>query len=157
MKKALNRKISAASVILLIITGLWIAFIWFHSAFNAETSGAESNFILDFLNNLLKSLGLSYEFTSHIIRKSAHFCEFAMLGFLSLWTARSFKKCIFKNLMPVGFVCLFTAVSDEYLQLYIPGRAGMVEDVVLDFCGALAGVLFLVLIVAIKSLFKRGK
>ena len=91
------------------------------------------------------------------MRKSAHFCEFALLGCLTAWTGFLQNKRIVKNLTSIGFVCLATAVIDEYLQYYSAGRSAQVNDVVLDFAGVVAGLVFFVLIHWIKGLFKKSK
>ena len=41
---------SAFSIIMLIVTAAYIAFIWFHSMMNADDSTQESVAILDWLN-----------------------------------------------------------------------------------------------------------
>ena len=40
------------------------------------------------------------------------------------------------------FICLFYAVTDEYHQMFIPGRGSSVSDVLIDFGGALVGLGF---------------
>lgn len=76
-----------------------------------------------------------------VIRKGAHFLEFAVLAVLVFFLVKSynlpFKMCI---LIALGY-CLLFAISDEIHQLFVEGRRGMVLDVVLDFCGSFVGVL----------------
>ena len=40
-------------------------------------------------------------------------------------------------------VCLLYAASDEIHQAFVPGRGPSVFDVLLDFCGAVTGTVFL--------------
>ena len=40
-----------------------------------------------------------------------------------------------------GLFCLLFAVFDEVHQLFVPGRAGMYQDVILDFCASLTAAL----------------
>ena len=71
----------------------------------------------------------------HHIRKLAHFCEFALLGFL---LCHSFSALGVSNRTATGyilFLALFAAVLDEYIQSFSPGRASRVKDVLLDFSG----------------------
>lgn len=73
--------------------------------------------------------------TEHYIRKLAHFCEFALLGLL---LCRSFSAFGVKNFAATGYILflgLLTAVIDEYIQSFSPGRGSMVKDVLLDFAG----------------------
>lgn len=148
------------TVVLTIITIAYIFFIWVHSSMSAEASTEESTSVLSFIDTIFKWLGLSFELTDHIIRKTAHFCEFALLGALVLWNGYLFNHKVIKNLLSCGFICLATATIDEAIQLSSPGRAGMVTDILLDFSGVIAGFLFFIIV---YNLFiytknrKRGK
>ena len=92
---------------------------------------------------------------SFIVRKAAHFCEFALLGCLTLWTAYIKNKRVIRNLMSAGFVCLAVAVADEMIQITSPGRSAEVVDVTIDFFGACAGALFFIIVLSIVKLFKK--
>ena len=76
-------------------------------------------------------------------RKTAHAMEYAVLGLLTagayIRRGTSIRKGI---LVPWGIAALYAA-SDEFHQLFVPGRSGQVSDVVLDSAGVLAGVLLL--------------
>ena len=77
------------------------------------------------------------------VRKTAHAMEYAVLGLLTagayIRSGTSIRKGI---LVPWGIAALYAA-SDEFHQLFVPGRSGQVSDVVLDSAGVLAGVLLL--------------
>lgn len=143
-------------ITLAVITALYIGFIWWRSTLTAEDSTVESIGVLHFLKGICKSLGLGVELTDHIVRKSAHFCEFALLGCLSAWTGYLYNHRVLRNLTTVGFVSLAVAVVDEMIQLAPVGRSAEVADVVLDFSGAVAGVIFFIIIVSIVKLFKKS-
>lgn len=155
MSKVVPSKKNISFVILLIITAVYILFIWWHSTLTADESSVESANVLEFLINFLRSLGINAELTDHIVRKSAHFCEFALLGCLTGWTFYSNNKRIIKNLLSIGFICLSTAVVDELVQISSMGRSAEVPDVALDFVGAVFGLLFFVIVIVIIQLFKR--
>ncbi|MBR1731600.1 MAG: VanZ family protein [Ruminococcus sp.] len=152
-----RRKSTVFKIILFVLTGAYIAFIWIHSTMDAKTSTGESTLVLEFLTNFFKSIGISAQLTDHIIRKSAHFCEFALLGCLTLWCGYLINKNIVKNLMSVGFVYLFVAVIDEYIQLFSAGRSCEVKDVLLDFTGSICGATFFIVIIIIILLVKKRK
>lgn len=120
------------------------AFIWFNSMASKESSGELSSGIMLFLKGLIDPENrIDAEFLHHIVRKTAHFSEFFLLGSLytllrSQFSARKKEVCTF--LAP--FAVLTTAVTDEYIQLFT-GRGSRVSDVVLDFVGGLCGILVL--------------
>ncbi|MCH5303676.1 MAG: VanZ family protein [Ruminococcus sp.] len=149
------KKHSLFSKIMLVITALYIGFIWWHSTLTAVESTVESTSVLLFVQNILKSIGLNANLTDYLIRKSAHFCEFALLGCLCLWTSYLHNKRIIKNFMPSGFVCLAVAVADELIQTGSFGRSAEVTDVVLDFFGAVSGALLFIIVISIVKLIKH--
>ncbi len=74
------------------------------------------------------------------VRKSAHFFLYLVLGALAVWTAFSFgiEK---RRLWIAFFFCLFYAGSDEFHQIYVPGRAGRLLDVGVDTAGSAIGII----------------
>ena len=122
--------------LLLIVT---LCFIWGNSLLSREDS---SNLSLG-LTAWLRSIGLPVG--EHFVRKTAHFCEFALLGgeltlLLRLRGGRGFQ-CFCNS----AFAALLTAVADETIQIF-SGRGSQVADVVLDFSGAVLGILAFTLI-----------
>jgi len=47
------------------------------------------------------------------------------------------------------------AATDEFHQLFVPGRSGQVKDVLLDSCGAAVGVLILMLVAALIRFIRK--
>lgn len=37
-------------------------------------------------------------------------------------------------------ICILYAISDEFHQLFVPGRGGQIRDVLIDSTGAIVGV-----------------
>ena len=137
---------------------LWCGFIFYMSSRVAEESDALS---LGFIGHILSwvmpdydSMSLSDQLAleqnyNHLVRKLAHFTEFALLGALALNAARHLQLR-----HPLALSWAFSvlyAASDEIHQLFVPGRAGMITDVCIDSCGALLGVLLLALLLHAKS------
>ena len=76
-----------------------------------------------------------------VIRKCAHFAEYALLGFtlaIPMYTYR-----IRKFWLPVfaGLICVVYAMLDEYHQTFSAGRSPRLTDVGIDACGAIVGIL----------------
>lgn len=123
---------------------LWTLFIWSRSLMSAEASSADSNAVAAWLMGLLgwetKPLWLTL-----VIRKCAHFAEFAVLG--TLWGVGG-------RLYPLRLVWLYGAAVgavDECLQFLAPGRGPMVTDVLIDTAGYLCGWLLVGLILYARS------
>ncbi len=116
-----------------------LGFIWGHSMMSPEDSSNESLWLLQLLTPLLELFFGPGQVTHYLIRKLAHFAEFAALGFLlygnaTCWTARR-QWCM------AGQLGLLAAFLDETIQIF-SGRGAQIQDVWLDFSGVIAGILF---------------
>ena len=111
--------------------------IFVNSSLPATESGKLSGFVAQFVAQLSQLLDITLKGdVEHTIRKLAHFLEFACLGLLWCKTFASFRV---SNRTSTGYIlllCLLTAVTDEYIQLFSLGLEGRVMDVLLDFSGA---------------------
>lgn len=154
-----ERKNYLFRLIMILLTAGLIAFAFMHSSMNADESGAESAVTMGFLQNILNALGINIELTDHIVRKLAHFAEYSAIGIMLMSTAYAFNKSrpyVFYT--HILFAGLFTAVIDEAIQLNVPGRAGMITDVLLDFSGVVTGtVVMLILLTIYKAVRKKGR
>ena len=119
-----------------------LCFIWSNSLVGKEGSASLSRTVTAWLN------GIGIPVTEHYVRKSAHFCEFGLLGceLMLLFWLRSGVH--FQNLCNAAFAALLSAVTDETIQIF-SGRGSQVQDVVLDFSGALTGILLVTLIISL--------
>lgn len=94
-----------------------------------------------------------YSTTQTVVRKTAHFTEYAMLGALLLLTLRSwFGPGIHLRLIAWGGGT-FYAMTDELHQLLVDGRSGQWTDVLLDSAGVLTGTL--IAFVLLRKILKR--
>ncbi len=76
----------------------------------------------------------------HIVRKIAHFTEYFILAGLAVHLSYLYA-CRWKNILGyILFGLLLVPVIDEFIQLFSAGRAGMVQDILLDFFGAVTGL-----------------
>ena len=129
---------------------LILIFIFGNSLLSGEESGEMSASVLDFLDPALRPIGelispepVTEDQLHHAVRKLAHFTEFACLGFFSallLWQCLSTLRTTYFGYLLFG--TLMSAVCDEFLQSFT-GRGPSVRDVMLDFSGALTGILLL--------------
>lgn len=86
---------------------------------------------------------------SFIVRKFAHFFEYAALGFL-IGCALFLSRRRFSPVISVICSALYS-ISDEIHQYFVPGRACRIFDVGVDTLGALTGTLILALIILIVN------
>ena len=121
----------------LLLVVVLTAVIFVNSSLPATESGKLSGFVAQFVAQLSQLLDIELKGdVEHTIRKLAHFLEFACLGLL--W-CKNFASFRVSNRTSTGYIlllCLLTAVTDEYIQLFSLGREGKVMDVLLDFSGA---------------------
>lgn len=76
------------------------------------------------------------------VRKAAHAGEYAVLGILMAASFRLYLKWKGIRLMIVTWAAaVIYAATDEFHQLFVPGRSGQLSDIMLDGAGAAAGIL----------------
>ena len=155
--------------VLTLLTLLWMLVIFVMSGATDDESKAQSGsvcrilcetFVEDF-ENLPPDKQLDIEESlSFPVRKCAHFTEYTVLGVLLTLTADAWLPAgqrdtegsrtdsLSAGFMPAraGFAAPFFtgvlyAVSDEIHQLFVPGRAGQIRDVLIDACGVFVGII----------------
>ena len=135
--------------------------VFMFSAQSGDSSGETSMNVTENVSQHLFTDNISrdaLEILEQIIRKLAHFIEFAALGFFVFAFTNTFavkrKKAIIISLI---FSALY-ALSDEIHQFFVPERACRLTDVLLDSFGALSGILiFIALCDLTKKLRNRNK
>ena len=140
-----------------------ICFIFIMSSFGHNSSDAQSNLFVDFIaqnfphvrhgleNNLISLSTLIF-----LVRKTAHFTEYAILGALFYLNLIQFPKLnshIKKLLLPILFSFLY-AITDELHQVFVPGRSAQFRDVLIDTLGASFGAIITYLIVKLFTKIK---
>ena len=125
-----------------------VAFIWCTSLLPQEVSAGFSRFVGQIVDWLFPSPGTAAEGEGQgILRKIAHFTEFAALGALLSWLVRMLRQkngelFVFPVAGGVTVACL-----DELIQCFVPGRGPGLLDVGIDSAGVLLGM-FLVFLLA---------
>ena len=129
----------------LLLTFLIMLFIFCQSALPAELSQQESGVVVRFLAGVT---GLEEGLVSFIVRKGAHFLEYLVLGISLFWTVRDLRmkhgrvpdELAGRAVLVPWVVGVLYAVTDEVHQYFVPGRSCELRDVLIDACGAAAGV-----------------
>ncbi|KMK77387.1 VanZ family protein [Alkalihalobacillus pseudalcaliphilus] len=136
----------------------WMGLIFFLSHQPGDQSGQLSSGmtkqLIHIIQTLLPFINLEMETLHFFIRKGAHFFSYFVLAIL-IYNA-ILQSGWNKRLAPVYAWSIATvyAMTDEFHQLFIPGRSGEVRDVVIDSAGSLLGV---ALVVSILWMRKRLK
>lgn len=120
-------------------------FIFKNSLQIAEVSSAHSHESMETINKLLGVLGIG-PLSEYIVRKLAHFSEFALLGFWFMLCLRVYTRRFVRHVSWPLFFGLLVANIDETIQLYVPGRSSSVRDVIIDFVGVLTGLFIALLL-----------
>ncbi len=103
---------------------------------------------------LFEALGVTDADTmTFIVRKTAHFLEYLVLGVLASlafgpWRTHGRERVRRAVAAAVVYACV--PVADETIQLFVPGRAGMVADMLLDMSGCPTGDLLAWLATALR-------
>ena len=134
--------------IFIVLLVLWMGFIFSMSCENAEessnTSGQTIRVVLSAVPgfeeqpeevkvNIIEKL-------QFIVRKSAHFIGYMILGILASGLILYYGN-INKKYLLAFLICVIYAISDEIHQLFVPGRSGQVRDVLIDSAGSLLGII----------------
>ena len=135
--------------ILSILILLNLALIWGNSMLTGISSEAVSGGVLAFLGRFLPVLLTEAGHT--LLRKAAHFSEFALLGLLYCGRHRLVKEETPVHLMGFG---LAVACIDETIQIFTPDRASSLIDVWIDASGFALG---LVVIITACKLYNKIK
>lgn len=141
----------------------WAIFIFAMSSFPAPASSSQSDFFVRPLQTLAPNT--SPHTLTTIVRKIAHFTEYAILGFLAIITFYAYvnrekplSSFIFR-LRPtliISLICLIYSITDEFHQAFIPGRSPQPIDVVIDTLGVIMGIImFLVFTKYYKSCYNK--
>ena len=88
------------------------------------------------------------DMTSFLVRKAAHMSEYAVLTILFGLTIREYKKEPWL-LLALAATAAYAA-TDEFHQLFVPGRSGQLKDVLIDTAGGALGLVLLALILYLK-------
>ena len=151
-------------LILWIAVGIVAGMIFWFSAQDGATSGQLSGGITEKVVEVVEpdydslpepEQQTLFDAVQFAVRKSAHFSEYALLGFLLRLLCASYalrRGGLVAWLCGTGY-----AATDELHQWFVAARSAMWQDVCLDSSGVLAGVLFATGILALIAYRKRRR
>ena len=92
------------------------------------------------------------------IRKCAHMFEYAVLFWLTRWSAITIRRPAYIVPGMLSFViCLLYAASDEWHQSFVPGRSAQMQDEAVDMAGSLIAAFLVPYFFALKSFCSRTR
>ena len=125
-------------VLYLSLVLLLTAFIWGNSLQSATVSDEASGWVLALIQNIIDTLSLgAIHLTNHIVRKAAHLTEFALQGACLAAALHAYGN----NIRAALLLGCATAIIDEGIQSFTPGRSCQLSDVLLDTVGSGIGML----------------
>ena len=96
-----------------------------------------------------------FGFTGQVVRKCAHFSEFALLGFfLKLLLTQYMEKRTSRLSWGIGTLY---AMTDEAHQVFVDERSGSAVDMLIDSCGVMAGALVAWALLTLIARARGGK
>lgn len=154
--------------ILLSIFVLWIIMIFYFSSQPPDISNNQSGAVVRFigkindvfditdtrsyikLEELVKNIWLmgNYKTPNAVVRKSAHFGIYFILGILCSGLGYVYSKKLLIGFLLGVSLSVTIAVLDEFNQGFI-GRTSSLNDVIIDGAGALLGTMLLISIIVI--------
>lgn len=135
----------------------WLAlnllFIWGNSLLPGSVSGALSQWVKDLLAAILPGMEPGGQAGHGLLRKLAHFSEFALLGVCLTWLFAMLGR----GALPALGCGFLTACVDETIQRFVPDRGSSLTDVAIDTAGVLLGIALLCLGHTVYKTRKREK
>ena len=125
-----------------------ILFIFHNSLETGAESSARSQAVMQMVNSFHAKLHLG-PLSEHLIRKLAHFSEFALEGFLLMLCIRVYTRHFVRHMSWPLLGGMTTALMDETIQLRSVSRTSSVVDVWIDMSGVVAGLLVALIILLI--------
>ncbi len=124
---------------------VWLLFISFASADSFSASNT-SRFVGPLILWLFPNTSPETLAQIHlIIRKAAHFTEYAILGYLAARAFRTSPRPALQHhwfLASLVLVVLY-ALLDEYHQSFVPSRTGSIFDSLIDMAGGLTALIII--------------
>ena len=120
---------------------------------SAQTATNSANTSASLIDLIFSTFGKAPD--QSVIRSLAHFCEYALFGFLvsNLYFAMKDKLKPFLSIV----LSLSYAITDEIHQLFVPGRACQLTDLAVDLGGIILGVAIFSILIVLKCHVQNTK
>ena len=153
--------------VLIILAIIWMGVIFMFSAQVSDESKSSSNKVTSAVVNTVISIKKEniseekrqkiIEDKTFIVRKSAHFTEYFILGLILILYLQTKEKLATKYIILAIIFCVLYATSDEIHQLFVDGRSCKVMDILIDTCGSSLAILGFTSIYKLTTNLKKQK
>lgn len=132
-------------IIYAVLIFLTCIIIFNFSSQNSEKSSETSGVIVDRVVNTISTVNKKAkkenlkEKVTFLVRKSAHFSIYTLLGIWLMCFANTYEISLRKKFLICILIGTSYAISDEIHQFYIGGRSCEIRDICIDSCGVLFG------------------
>lgn len=150
-------------ILWMLVISCMVTIFAFSSQEATESKKTSSKFITSVIRLLDVNKSLSHQEIENIaekittlVRKSAHFSIYALLGLLVALLFSQYGIVGKRQLLFAVLWVFLYACSDEFHQTFVEGRSGEVRDILIDTAGGFCGAGFIIMVVAlIKRIHKR--
>lgn len=153
--------------VLIILAIIWMGVIFMFSAQVSDESKSSSNKVTSAVVNTVISIKKEniseekrqkiIEDKTFIVRKTAHFTEYFILGLILILYLQTKEKLTTKYIILAIIFCVLYATSDEIHQLFVDGRSCKIIDILIDTCGSSLAILGFTSIYKITTNLKKQK
>lgn len=153
--------------VLIVLAIIWMGVIFMFSAQVSDESKSSSNKVTSAVVNTVISIKKEniseekrqkiIEDKTFIVRKTAHFTEYFILGLILILYLQTKEKLATKYIILAIIFCVLYATSDEIHQLFVDGRSCKIIDILIDTCGSSLAILGFTSIYKITTNLKKQK
>ncbi len=153
--------------VLIILAIIWMGVIFMFSAQVSDESKSSSNKVTSAVVNTVISIKKEniseekrqkiIEDKTFIVRKTAHFTEYFILGLILILYLQTKEKLAPKYIILAIIFCVLYATSDEIHQLFVDGRSCKIMDILIDTCGSSLAILGFTSIYKLTTNLKKQK
>lgn len=153
--------------VLIILAIIWMGVIFMFSAQVSDESKSSSNKVTSAVVNTVISIKKEniseekrqkiIEDKTFIVRKSAHFTEYFILGLILILYLQTKEQLATKYIILAIIFCVLYATGDEIHQLFVDGRSCKIMDILIDTCGSSLAILGFTSIYKLTTNLKKQK
>lgn len=148
-----DKKTAIKRIVLLVLIIIWAVFVFNFSNQTGEESSGLSRKVAELFFHTEEALAIA----EPIIRKLAHFAEYALGGFLMYLLVDTYPFSKKKKFIITLLLGIWYAAIDEIHQLFVPARSGTIRDVCIDTLGFTSGILFTKFVLFLGNKIKTKK